>query len=465
MQIDFHKPVHIYFIGIGGISMSGLAHILIDRGFTVSGSDRDASEQTQLLEELGASVFITQKAENITKAIEAHGDIAMTVFTAAIKEDNPEYAACVKLGIPLLTRAELLGQLMKEYRDSVAVAGTHGKTTTTSMLSQILLQGDADPTLSIGGVFQPIHGNIRVGHSGTFVTEACEYTNSFLSFYPTIGIVLNVDADHLDFFKDLDDIRHSFRLFCELMPAGGALIINGDIPDVSYFTDGLSCRVITYGTSEKNDYYSSDVAYDAMGNPSFTLHCADGHTLPLTLNVPGMHNVLNAIAAAIAAHLLQMDDAVIADGLRAFHGTDRRFQYKGSLRGVTVIDDYSHHPTEITAALTAARNYPHKRIYTVFQPHTYTRTKALFDEFTQALSLSDTVVFAPIYAARETDTLGVSSKALCEKMVADGHDAYYFATFDEIEKFLLKNCTKDDLLITMGAGDVVEIAESLLGGG
>ena len=465
MQIDLSKPAHIYFIGIGGISMSGLAHILIDRGFTVSGSDRAPSEQTRVLEDLKATVYIGQREENLASAKEAKGDIYAAVYTAAVKEDNPEYAFCVKEGIPLLSRAELLGQLMKEYKESVAVAGTHGKTTTTSMLSQILLQAGTDPTLSIGGVFPPINGNIRVGHSSTFVTEACEYTNSFLSFYPTIGIVLDIDEDHLDFFKDLADIRRSFRKFCALLPADGTLVINGDIEDVSYFTDGLSCRVITYGGSENCDYYPTDITFDAKGNPSYTLHYGEGKTLAVTLNVPGMHNVFNSVAAAIAAHLLQVSDEEIVSGLRAFAGTNRRFEYKGSLHGITVIDDYAHHPTEIRATLTAAKNYPHKKIYTVFQPHTYTRTKALFDEFAKALSLSDVVILAKIYAARETDTLGVSSKTLCEKMVADGCDAHYFPTFEEIEKFLLKNCTKDDLLITMGAGDVVKIGESLLHGG
>ncbi|MBQ9513183.1 MAG: UDP-N-acetylmuramate--L-alanine ligase [Lachnospiraceae bacterium] len=463
MQIDFNSPSHFYFIGIGGISMSGLAHILLDRGFSISGSDKKASEQTDVLSSLGASVFIGQAEENLEKAKELHGPVQAVIYTAAVKDDNEELLRARTEGIPCLTRATLLGQLMKEYNVSVAVSGTHGKTTTTSMLSQILLEGDTDPTLSIGGVFPPIHGNIRVGHSDTFVTEACEYTNSFLEFFPTIGIVLDIDADHLDFFKDLDDIRHSFRQFCALLPNDGTLIINADIEDVSYFTKGLSCNIITYGAADTCDYYPSDITFDDKGNPSYVLHRPDNTTQEIKLQVPGMHNVFNSVAACVAADLLQVERDIIARALSAFSGTHRRFEFKGDLHGVTIVDDYAHHPTEITATLTAAAKVPHNKIYTVFQPHTYTRTKALFDEFATALSLSDVVVLADIYAARETDTLGVSSKTLCDKMVLDGCDCHYFPTFDEIEKFLLKNCTKGDLLITMGAGDVVKIGDSLLG--
>ncbi len=461
-KIDFTNPVHVYFIGIGGISMSGLAQILIKEGFKISGSDNKASEITKALEELSVRINYGQKAENINNS----DPIDVVVYTAAVHPDNPEFAAAKEAGIPMLTRAELLGQIMKQYELPVAIAGTHGKTTTTSMLSKILLEADTDPTLSIGGIFKDIGGNIRVGHSEYFVTEACEYTNSFLSFFPKISVITNIDADHLDFFKDLEDIRHSFRKFALLLPDDGALVISGDIERLSEITDGLKCRVITYGASDTFDYYPTDITYDDNGNPSFTAHLPEGKELSVKLAVPGIHNVYNALAAIAVANLLNIGEEHIVSALSLFGGTSRRFEHKGEIGGVTIIDDYAHHPTEIRATLTAAKNYPHNKIWCVFQPHTYTRTKALMDEFASALSLSDHVVLADIYAAREKDNLGISSRTLCDRIRSLAHECNYFPTsegFGEIEKFLLQNCTKGDLLITMGAGDVVKIGDELLG--
>ena len=456
-QINFSQPSSVYFVGIGGISMSGLAEILADAGFTVSGSDRSRSALTEMLEAKGITVFYGQRAENITSSVDC------VVFTSAIGKDNPEYIAAHEKNIPCLTRAELLGQIMKNYDIPIAVSGTHGKTTTSSMLSEILLHAKLDPTLSIGGILKTIGGNIRVGKSEYFVTEACEYTNSFLSFFPKIGIILNIEEDHLDFFKDLADIRRSFRKFAELLPEDGCLVINADIADCQEITQGLACRVITFGSGPNADYYPSDVTYDENGNPGFILHSANGSCTQAALRVPGYHNILNALAAAAVADLLSIDIGQTVQALHGFTGTDRRFEYKGSVGGITVIDDYSHHPTEITAALQAAARYPHKTLWCVFQPHTYSRTKAFLKEFAKALTLADKVVLADIYAARETDTLGVSSEMLQKEIQALGQECYYFPSFDEIENFLLENCLKDDLLITMGAGDVVKIGETLLG--
>lgn len=455
-QIDFKKPIHVFFMGIGGISMSGLAEILLSEGFRVSGSDRQQSHLTEALCEKGAEIYYGQKKENLASNPD------LIVYTSAIKKDNPEFVAGHELGIPFLTRAQLLGQMMKNYKIPIAVSGTHGKTTTTSMLSQILLEADKDPTLSIGGIYQAIGGNIRVGGSDYFVTEACEYTNSFLSFFPKIGIILNIEEDHLDFFKDIDDIRNSFHEFARLLPSDGALIINGDIPHVREITASLACRVITFGTSSACDYSPSEITYDEFGHPSFTLTGPDGTKDSYTLRVPGLYNVYNASAAIAAARLLGIDSGIIRQSLSDFNGTDRRFEYKGKVNGITIIDDYAHHPTEITATLQAAKNYPHKTIWCVFQPHTYSRTKAFLPEFAQALSHADKLVLADIFAAREKDTLGISSQTLQAEIEKLGHECYYFPTFDEIENFLLENCTKDDLLITMGAGDVVKIGESLL---
>ena len=455
-KIDFQKPIHIHFIGIGGISMSGLAEILLEEGFTVSGSDSKESPLTKKLEQLGATIFYGQKAANIIDGIDC------VVYTAAIHRENAELIEAVAKKIPMLTRAELLGQLMKNYKTPIAVSGTHGKTTTTSMLSHILLAGEKDPTISVGGILQAIGGNIRVGHSDTFITEACEYTNSFLNFFPKIGIILNIEEDHLDFFKDLEDIRHSFHQFAALIPADGTLIINSDIKNYKEICEGLDCRIVTCGSSISSDYSSENVRFDEKGLASFDLIKHGETVCRIQLSVPGYHNVSNALTCIAAAELLEIPMETIIQGLLAFTGTDRRFEYKGMMNGVTIIDDYAHHPTEILATLKAAKNYPHKELWCVFQPHTYTRTKAFFHEFAEALSHTDHLVLADIFAARETDTLGVSSKDLAAEVARLGTDAHYFGCFEEIEMFLKEHCASGDLLITMGAGDVVNIGEDLL---
>lgn len=456
-KIDFTHPSSIHFVGIGGISMSGLAEILADAGFKVSGSENSRSPLTDRLTEKGINVFYGQRRENITE------DIDCAVFTSAIRPDNPEYIAVHEKNIPSLTRGQLLGQLMKNYSTPIAVSGTHGKTTTTSMISEILLRAGLDPTLSVGGILKSIGGNFRIGKSGCFVTEACEYTNSFLSLFPKIGIILNIEEDHLDFFKDLEDIRRSFRKFAGLLPADGCLIINGSIENLPEITERLACRILTYGSGKENDYYPTDICYDGLGNASFTLHGPGGSERHISLMLPGEHNVYNAIAAVALADLLSIDGSVICGALQGFTGADRRFEHKGSIGGVTVIDDYAHHPTEITATLKAAANYPHKTLWCVFQPHTYSRTKTFLRELAQSLALADKVVLADIFAARETDTLGISSYDLKLALEDLGKECYYFPTFDEIENFLLENCINGDLLITMGAGDVHKIGESLLG--
>jgi UDP-N-acetylmuramate--alanine ligase len=454
-QIDFTKPIHIHFIGIGGISMSGLASILLDQHFQISGSDAKESPLTKWMEEEGASVSYGQRASNITDGTD------LVVYTAAIHPDNPEYAEAVRRNIPLMSRAELLGQLMKNYKTPIAVSGTHGKTTVTSMCSHILLAAEKNPTISVGGILKAIHGNIRVGGHETFITEACEYTNSFLHFYPKISLILNIDADHLDFFKDLDDIRHSFRLFAERLPEDGTLIICREIENYEEITHDLPCQVLTYG--EGGDYQARNISYNSTGYGAFDL-VKHGNTIGhFQLSVPGSHNVSNALAALAMADLLQIPVDVMQKGLLEFGGTDRRFEKKGEIGGVTIIDDYAHHPTEIRATLNAAKNYPHKTTWCVFQPHTYTRTKALMDDFAKALCLADKVVLADIYAARETDNLGVNSGMLAEKVRENGGDACYLPSFDSIENYLLENCEPGDLLITMGAGDVVKIGEHLLG--
>lgn len=456
-RIDFNQPIHVHFIGIGGISMSGLAEILLQEGFIISGSDSKESDITSLLKKLGATVIIGQQAENITK------DIDLIVYTAAIHPDNPEYKAAISSGKPILTRAQLLGQIMSNYKYSVAVSGTHGKTTTTSMLSHIFLAAQADPTISIGGMLDAIGGNIRVGKSEYFITEACEYTNSFHAFSPQISIILNVDADHLDFFSGIDEIIQSFRTFAQKLPKDGTLVINGEMDCLPIILEGLNCNICTFGLAENCKYSAADIEYDALGCASYTLLIDHKPVTKITLHVNGIHNVMNSLAAIATADTLHMQMEDIYRGLEEFGGTKRRFEMKGVVNGITIVDDYAHHPTEIQATLTAAKRMEHNEIWCVFQPHTYTRTKALLPEFAEALHAADHVVLTKIYAAREKDTGMVSSQDIANLLQSKYHtDVIYLPTFEEAEDYLKKNCKKNDLLITMGAGDIVNVGENLL---
>ncbi|MCI8337699.1 MAG: UDP-N-acetylmuramate--L-alanine ligase [Lachnospiraceae bacterium] len=456
-QINLQKPCTAYFIGIGGISMSGFARLLLENGFTIKGSDSQKSNITERLVSLGIDIVYGQKSENITK------DIDFIVYTAAIHPDNPEYAAAKRLGIPMMERAVMVGQVMKNYKNAIGISGTHGKTTTTSMLTHIFLTAEKDPTISVGGILDAIGGNIRIGKSENFITEACEYTNSFLNFFPTAEIILNVDADHLDFFKDLDDIRQSFRKYTRLLPKDGVLAINSDIPDLDYFTAGLSCQVITFGLENSAEYGADNIRFDESGRGIFELvHQGKPTGDTIHLSVPGEHNVSNALSVIALSRYYGISMAKIKDGLESFVGTERRFEKKGTFQGVTVIDDYAHHPTEIQATLHAAERYPHNHLWCVFQPHTYSRTKALLKEFAQVLSQAENLILTDIYAAREKDPGDISSRTLQEEIKKLGKEAIYLSTFEDVEKFLLKNCVDGDLLITMGAGNVVAIGEELI---
>ncbi len=456
-KIDFKNPISIHFIGIGGISMSGLAEILHNAHFSISGSDAKESKITKHLEELGINVLYGQRPSNITKNID------LVVYTAAINPDNPEYMEVINQNIPMMDRAELLGQIMKNYENAIAISGTHGKTTTTSMVSQILLSAGLDPTISVGGILKAINGNIRIGNSENFVTEACEYTNSFLKFYPKMAIILNIEEDHLDFFTGIEMIRKSFKDFANRLPDDGLLIINADIDSIPYFIDDLKCKVITYGSKIEFDYYAKNISYDEMGHGSYDLYIKGEFIDRIDLSVIGEHNIYNSLSAIALAREMNITLDTIKKGLLNFIGTDRRFEYKGEIGGITIIDDYAHHPTEIEATLTAAKNYPHKTIWCVFQPHTYTRTKAFLKEFALSLSHADKIVLTDIYAARESNPHDIHSKDLLNELAKLGKDAYYFDSFNDIENFLLQQCESGDLLITMGAGDVLSIGETLLG--
>lgn len=465
-QITFSDPVSVHFIGIGGISMSALAELLHKQGFRVSGSDLKSSALTEHLQSLGITVSYTQQASNIPS------DCAVVIYTAAVHADNPEMVRAAELSLPILERKDLLGQIMKQYRHVAGIAGSHGKTSTTSMLSLMLLEANLDPTILVGGVLDGIGGNLRMGTDNNYlVAEACEYCNSFLSFYPTDAIILNIEAEHLDFFKDLDDIRHSFRKYAELLPASGTLVINGDIENLSELTDALSANVLTYGLCDDSaqcgsyDYAATNCSFDTNGFGSYDLYQKGTFLGRLSLRVIGKHNISNSLAAAALAFSYGASFTAISSALQKYTGTHRRFEYKGSVNGIRVYDDYAHHPSEISATLSAARACVtgNQKLWCTFQPHTFSRTKAFLHEFADSLALADTVVLADIYSAsREKDPGDISSADIASLLQKKGKEVYHFHTFNEIEKFLLSHCKADDLLITMGAGDIVSVAESMI---
>lgn len=449
---DVNKKIH--FIGIGGISMSGLAEILLSKGYKVSGSDRNASPLTNKLKSLGAEIYIGHSSDNIKNP-------DFVVYTAAIPESNPEFQVSKELSIPLMDRAEFLGHIMKEYKRGISVAGTHGKTTVTSMMSTMLLHAKLDPTIMIGGVLDNIGGNVKIGNSDYFITEACEYKRSFLKFKPNIGIILNIDADHLDYYKDIEEIEDTFLDFANLIPDDGLLIGCGDDNRVYNVAQKTNCPKILYGI-ERGDIKASNLEFNENGLPSFDVYNKGVFVEKFNLSVPGRHNVLNALSAIALGLFLNIDTNLIKDGLFKFHGTHRRFEKKGSINDIQVIDDYAHHPVEIKATIDAVKNYPHKNVYFVFQPHTYTRTITLFDEFVDSFIGLENLILTDIYAAREQDTGIVSSEMLSNAINKKGGKCTYIKDFNEISSNLKSNLKAGDLLITMGAGDVYKIGEDFL---
>ena len=440
---ELSENAHIHFIGIGGISMSGLAHIALQRGYTVSGSDRTMTP-----------VCVRLKDEGATGA-------ELVVHTAAVHEDNSEMIETKRLGIRLIDRAEFLGALMKEYKQAVGIAGTHGKTTTTSMLAHALIYADTDPTISVGGELDLIGGNIRCGSSELFVTEACEYTNSFLKFFPTIALITNIEEDHLDFFTGIEMIRDSFRTYAELTKGIGSVVAYGEDDNIKKALDGEELEIITYGLGSDNDYYASNIRYNA-GYPSFDVYFRGDKLCSVALNVPGDHNILNALAAIAVCALLGIDAATAAKGIETFTGTQRRFEKKGMLNGAAVIDDYAHHPTEIRATLKAANAFKHNKIRCIFQSHTYSRTRTLWDEFVHSFDGVDELIITHIYPAREEYDGVTDPDRLASDIASTGIDTKYIDKFEDIRDYIKSVAEKDDIIITMGAGDVTEISDMLL---
>ncbi len=442
------KRVHL--VGIGGVSMCPLAEVLLGKGLLVQGSDMTDSDTVKHLRSLGIPVAIGHNAENL-------GDCDFVVRTAAVHDSNPEIAGAVARGIPVYERAQAWGALMQHYPNALCVSGTHGKTTTTSMCTHIFMAAEADPTVMIGGTLPLIHSGYRVGHGDTIILESCEYCNSFLSFYPTVAVILNVEEDHLDFFKDLNDIERSFHRFAELVPPAGHVIVNADNQGALDSVAGLAHPVFTFGLDHPADCTAANLS-DVDGAPSFDVMVKGEKYAHVTLHVYGHHNVLNALAAASAAYVLDIPGSAVEEGLATFTGAGRRFEHKGTYHGTEVYDDYAHHPDELHALLTTAKGLGYQRVIVAFQPHTYTRTAKLFDHFVEELKLADVAILAEIYAAREQNTLGISSADLCRNIPG----SVYCSTLDKVADQLRKTAQPGDLILTVGAGDIYRAGEKLL---
>ena len=448
----------VHFIGIGGVHMRGHAEQLQNSGFRVSGSDQNASPATEGLAAKGIRVYIGHRAENIPQ------DTALVVYTAAVQADNPELVAAKARGIMVMERTTLLGLIMKNYKHPICVAGTHGKTTATSMTAEIFLAAEADPTIAVGGVLPAIGGAIRDGGRDVFVVESCEYCDGFLHFFPFIGIVLNIELDHVDYFEDLDAIYRSFRRFAALIPTGGALIVNGHIERLASLTEGLSCRVVTVDAAGA-DWEAEDIRFDDRGCASFTAVHSGEVVGVIQMSVPGRHNVSNALAAMAAADVLDVSFAAMAKGLAHFAGTGRRAEMKGTMTsGALLMDDYAHHPTEIRAALSAVKAAAYNRIFCVFQPHTRSRTQALLEGFAAAFDDADEVVLLDIYepAGREEHEYDVSAADLAARLAERGVRVLYAKNRSDAASYIQKNTVHNDLCITMGAGDVSQMDKLLL---
>ena len=440
-----------HLIGIGGVSMSSLAEVLAGMGICVTGSDMNEGTNVESLRAKGIQVFIGHHAENITDEVE------FVVRTAAVHDDNPEIMAARAKGIPVFERTQAWGAISKDYANALCICGTHGKTTTTSMCTHIMMAADKDPTVMIGGTLPLLKAGHRVGHGNTIIMEACEYYNSFLSFHPTVAVVLNVEADHLDFFKDLEDVMHSFHEFAARVPKDGYVIANRDDANTMEVVQNISGRVITFGLGKDADVTAENIEFRGA-NSHFDILYKGRLFTDVTLHVPGLHNVKNALAATAACISLGVRPNAVKYGLAGFNGAGRRFEFKGKYNGADVYDDYAHHPGELKVLLDAVEQLNYKRTVLVFQPHTYSRTAALFDDFVQQLRRPDVLFLAEIFAAREQNTIGISSADLAKEV--DG--SIFCATFDVIEDALRAIAHPGDIVLTVGAGDVYKIGERLV---
>lgn len=453
-SLDNIKNIH--FVGIGGISMSGLAEIMLTAGYNVTGSDLNSSKIIDRLSIKGAKINIPHDSKNVEGS-------ELVVYTAAVKKDNPEIVRAGELSIPVMDRAEFLGIIMKNHNYGIAISGCHGKTTTTSMVSLIFKNANLDPTILLGGELEAINGNVLVGKSDYFITEACEYYESFLKFYPYIGAILNIEEDHLDYFKDIDHIMTAFYKFAQLIPADGALVVCADSENAMKIADTVKCNILTYGIENEADYTATNIVFNQLGHPSFDVNYKNNKIGEFSLNVYGVHNILNSLASIAIGINAEIDIDIIKTSLLEFTGTYRRFDIKGTLNDITVIDDYAHHPTEIKATLEAAKQFPHKKVWCVFQPHTYSRTRTLFDDFAKAFHNADRVIITDIYSAsRERDNGDIHSRDLVNEGNKNSNNIVYIKDFEEIADLIAREAEPGDIVFSMGAGDIFTLSQMIL---
>lgn len=455
INIDDSKYKNIFFIGIGGISMSALAELMLYKGYKVYGSDRMPSINTEKLEKNGATIYYEHKKEHIE-------NMDLVIFTDAISFDNEEYMAAVKEKIDLVDRATFLGAIMKNYKNSIAVSGTHGKTTTTSMITEIIKDLDLNPTIMLGGQLKDIDGNIKIGDENLFLTEACEYKANILKYFPTTEIILNIDEDHLDYFDNIDHIIRTFKGYVDNLHGDDYVILNVDDENVETLFPIDNCKVFTFAIKNDADLRAKNIDFSEDGFPTYDLYLKSKKICHVELSVLGRHNVLNSLAALAATYVnnIPLEDAVLA--LKSYKGVERRLEEKGYYKGTKIMDDYAHHPTEIKSSIHAIKNACKGKLYTIFQPHTYTRTKLLLDAFANSFDESDVIIITDIYAAREKDYGDIHSKTLRNAISDHRDNAFYISGFEDIVKFIKENIKKDDVVVTMGAGDVYKIGEMIL---
>jgi len=453
---NLKKYKRIHMIGIGGVSMSGIAEILINWGFEVSGSNNVDSEIIHILDHAHIKTFIGHKPEHVEGA-------DCVVYTAAISPDNPELVHAKELGIPVIERSDFLGELTRCYKNTIAISGTHGKTTTTSLVSLCFMEALQDPSIQVGALIKELDGNYRVGNSENFIIEACEYVESFLKFSPKSEIILNIDNDHLDYYKNMENVKNAFIKYVKLLPKDGHLVINADDPNCVDLPIYSKAPAIKYGIENDDvDFSAQNIVFDENGFPEFDCYKYNQFYGHFKLSIPGRHNVLNSLSciALCDAYGISVDCMKIA--LEKFTGADRRFQFKGFLNGAKVYDDYGHHPTEVIATAKALNNKNFNKSWVVFQPHTYSRTFNHLNDFAKALLSFDNIIVTDIYAARETNTYNISSKDLVDAIIKLGKDAKYIASLEDCASFLKQNVQKDDIVLTLGAGTVTNIGSMII---
>ena len=453
-ELKQYKNIHM--IGIGGTSMSGIAEILKKWGFNITGSDTQASDVTNKLIESGINVVIGHDPSLVAGA-------DLVVYSAAIRPDDVELVSAHELNIPTVERKDILGEITKGFRNTICVSGTHGKSTTTSMVSMCFLQAKKDPTIQVGAVLDEIGGNYRVGNSENFIIEACEYSESFLSFYPKAEIILNIDNDHLDYYKSIDNIIAAFIKYIKLLPDDGILVYNADDEHCAHFSQYTKAKSLTFGINKLNaNYVAKNISYDKNGYASFDVYHNNVFYKTFKLSVPAKHNVYNALACIALCDEFGLDKGDIKEGLQKYTGVKRRFEYLGEVNGAKVYDDYGHHPTEILAVANALKKKKYNHSWVIFQPHTYSRTKALLDDFARCLTNFDNIIVTDIYAARETNTYGISSRDIVNKIDSLGRKAYYIPNFDDIVDFIKRNAKENDVIITQGAGTITKVGHKLV---